>query len=199
MTADRGWLVAIEGIDQAGKKTQSQLLAKHLRRSGYSVSVWEFPDYSTRLGKQLKSYLVGRDRLDLHAVHLLYSANRWEVAEKLQREISKGTSVVVNRYWPSNLAYGIAHGLSSKWLASLDDGLPKPDLVIILDIPPHKSLERKRKGRDVHEGNLVYLRNVRNKYLQLARKYHWIIVNGARDTKTVQSEVRDVVTRRLGQ
>jgi len=194
-----GRLLAIEGIDQAGKKTQTQLLAKELRRQGYRVSIWEFPDYSTRLGRQIKSYLAGDIRLDLHVVHLLYSANRWEVAEKLEQEIRGGINVVVNRYWPSNLAYGIAHGLRADWLSTLDDELPKPDLVIILDIPPHTSMKRKRKERDVHESDLTYLRKVRKAYLQLARKYHWRIVDGARDTETVQGELRNIVTRRFPQ
>jgi dTMP kinase len=197
LARSRGRLVAIEGIDQAGKKTQTQLLAKDLRRRGYPVSVWEFPDYSTRLGRQLKSYLAGEGRLDLHAVHLLYSANRWEVAEKLEREIRGGANVVVNRYWPSNLAYGIAHGLPADWLVCLDRGLPKPDLVIVLDISPRTSLKRKRKGRDVHEGDLVYLRKVRNAYLRLARKYGWKVVDGARDSETIQSELRKIVSARF--
>ena len=195
----RGRLLAIEGIDQAGKKTQTQLLAKELRRRSHRVSIWEFPDYSTRLGRQLKSYLAGDVRLDLHVVHLLYSANRWEVAEELEQEVHYGTNVIVNRYWPSNLAYGVAHGLPANWLSGLDAGLPEPDLVIVLDIPPRISLRRKRKGRDVHESDLGYLRNVRNAYLQLAKKYHWRIVDGGRDAETVQGELRNIVARRFPQ
>ena len=188
-----GKLIAIEGIDQAGKKTQTRLLAMDLRREGYPVSVWEFPDYTTPLGKQLKAYLAGKSHLDFRAVHLLYAANRWEVAEKFEREIRSGMNVLVNRYWPSNLAYGTSHGLPVEWLSCLDQGLPKPYLVIILDISPRTSLIRKTEARDVYEGDLGYLKNVRRAYLRLARRYGWKVVDGERDSTTIQSELRGMV------
>ena len=197
MTGKHGKLVAIEGIDQAGKKTQSQLLAKAMQKEGYRFSVWEFPDYTTALGRQLKAYLTGKSKLDLRAVHLLYAANRWEVAEKLERELQSGTNVIVNRYWPSNLAYGISHGLPAKWLNCLDRGLPKPSLIIVLDISPTTSLKRKMVGRDVHEEDLAYLKKVRVAYLRLARRRGWKLVNGEQDSKAIQNELRDKVAHVL--
>ena len=193
----RGKLIAIEGIDQAGKKTQTRLLAKVMRRRGWRVSIWEFPNYTTPLGSQLKAYLAGKSPLDLRAAHLLYAANRWEVAEDLEREIRGGVNVIVNRYWPSNLAYGISHGLPADWLSSLDRGLPRPDLVVVLDISPSTSLKRKRAGRDVHEANLAYLKKVRNAYLRLARRYGWRIVDGEQDSKTLQSQLADLVSQSI--
>jgi len=197
LSREPGKLMAIEGIDQAGKKTQTRLLAKEIRRRGFPVSIWEFPNYSTPLGRQLKAYLAGKSRLDVRAVHLLYAANRWEVAEDLEGEIQGGMNVIVNRYWPSNLAYGISHGLSSEWLSCLDRGLPKPRLVIVLDISPTTSLKRKMKGRDVHEGDLTYLRKVRSTYLSLARRYMWRVVDGEQNSRTIQSELREIVIGKL--
>ena len=189
----RGKLIAIEGIDQAGKKTQTRLLARGMRRRGWRVSVWEFPNYTTHLGRELKAYLAGKSRLNLHAAHLLYAANRWEVAEEMEREIRGGVNAIVNRYWPSNLAYGISHGLPADWLSCLDRGLPKLDMVIVLDISPRTSLKRKREGRDVHEVDLAYLKKVRNAYLRLARRYGWRVVDGEQDLKTLQSQLADLV------
>jgi dTMP kinase len=185
----RGRLIAVEGIDQAGKRTQAQFLAANLRKRGRRVSVWDFPDYRTPLGKQLKAYLGGRIRLDAHSVHLLYAANKWEVAAELTRKLGRGEIVIVNRYTPSNIAYGMAHGLPAGWLISLEEGLPKPDTVLILDISPRTSLWRKRKGRDVHEGNLAYLNRVRREYLHLAKRYSWKIVDGGGDPETVRRMV----------
>jgi len=190
----RGKLVAIEGIDQAGKKTQSRLLARSLGEEGYRGSIWEFPDYTTPLGRQLKAYLAGKNRLDLRAVHLLYAANRWEVAKELDQKLQNGTNIIVNRYWPSNLAYGIAHGLSADWLSCLDRGLPKPSLVIVLDISPITSLKRKTVGRDVHESDLAYLKKVRAAYVRLARRYNWKLVDGEQDSRTIQTELHAKVT-----
>ena len=48
----------------------------------------------------------------------------------------------MNRYYHSNLVYGLANGLNQKWLESLDDGLPKADLVILLDVTQKESFSR---------------------------------------------------------
>ena len=182
----RGRLIAIEGIDQAGKRTQANLLAAKLRSMETPTSVWNFPDYRTPLGKQLKAYLKGSVHMDFHAIHLLYAANKWEVADKLRSKIEAGEFVVVNRYTPSNLAYGIAHNLPRKWLISLEAGLPKPDLVVVLDLSPRNSQLRKRTGRDVHESNLTYLNKVRRAYLSLAKSFGWRVVDGRGDVEKVR-------------
>jgi dTMP kinase len=189
MSRKRGVLIAVEGIDQAGKRTQAQFLAKEIRKAGFLVSVRSFPDYGTPLGKLLKAYLQNRIRLPPHAVHLLYAANKWEAASGLARQLKRGEVLVVNRYSPSNMAYGAAHGLSRKWLASLETGLPKPDAVVLLDIPPRMSHRRKIEGRDIHEGNLPYLAKVRREYLNLSKKNRWKIIDGSLDTKRVRMAV----------
>ncbi|MGD0176251.1 MAG: dTMP kinase [Candidatus Bathyarchaeia archaeon] len=191
----RGRLIAFEGIDQSGKRTQAMLLARRLVRNGYPASVWDFPDYRTPVGKQLRTYLAGRNQLDYHAVHLLYAANKWERAQELNRLIGHGHNVIVNRYSPSNLAYGVAHGLRLAWLKSLENGLPKPDLVLVLRIAPPTSFGRKREKRDIHEGDRQYLREVGNAYSRLATRYGWKIIDGENDPKTVHLEVWKLVTR----
>jgi len=178
MVRRRGRLIAIEGIDQAGKRTQANLLAVRLRRIGRPVSVWSFPDYGTPVGKMLRAYLRGSVRLDLHTIHLLYAANKWEVADKLMRRLEHGEVIIANRYAPSNLAYGIAHGLPHDWLVSLEKGLPRSDLVVVLDISSRTSLTRKHQRRDVHESDLQYLNRVRRAYRSLAKKHDWTVIEG---------------------
>ena len=197
MRKKRGLLIAIEGIDQAGKRTQASLLAKKIRNLGLPVSVWSFPDYTTPLGRQLKAYLAGKIQLDLHSIHLLYAANKWELSGELANRIRRGGVVIVNRYSPSNLAYGIAHGLSRAWLNSLEEGLPKPDVVVVLDVSPRTSFNRKIRERDLHESDLTYLKSVRRAYLRLARKYRWKIVDGQYDSETVRGLVWDIIYRFL--
>jgi thymidylate kinase len=80
----------------------------------------------------------------------------------------------------------MAHGLPLSWLDALEKGLPKPDKVIVLDVSPGISLGRKRKRRDVHEGNLVYLSRVRKEYVALAKRYGWKTIDGAQDSQTVR-------------
>jgi dTMP kinase len=189
-----GRLIAIEGIDQAGKRTQAHLLANRLRRIGKAVSVWSFPDYRTPVGKMLGAYLRGSVRVDLHSVHLLYAANKWEVIDKLRTRLAHGEVVIVNRYTPSNLAYGVAHGLSYDWLLPLEEGLPKPDVVVVLDVSPRASLTRKHRRRDVHESDLEYLNRVRRAYRSLAKRYGWAVVEGQMEP----GEVGGLVWERVG-
>ena len=189
MRHKQGKLIVIDGIDQSGKKTQTQLLARKARSLGYTCSIWSFPDYTTPLGRQLKNYLAGENQFDFHTVHLLYAANKWERASLIQNQIEHGRIVIINRYTPSNLAYGTSHGLMLNWLKSLEDELPRPDVVLILDVPPKVSFGRKRQRRDVHEESLPYLTNVRIAYLHLAKKFHWKIVSGTKDPRAVHIEV----------
>jgi dTMP kinase len=194
MPAGSGKLIVVDGIDQSGKRTQTQMLVRKIRAFGYHISTWNFPDYATPLGHQLKTYLTGRKRFDFHAVHLLYAANKWERAASIAREINLGRVVIINRYTPSNLAYGIAHGLSLNWLESLERELPRANLVFILDVSPKASFRRKRRLRDVHEDDLSYLSKVRTIYLRLARKYRWKVIDAERDPRAVNLELwRDIL------
>jgi dTMP kinase len=193
----RGLLIAIEGIDQSGKRTQSNLLAREFSTRGYRTSVWDFPDYTTPIGRQLRAYLAGKNQLDYHAVHLLYAANKWERSLELNHEIANGRYLIVNRYSPSNLAYGLAHSLPLDWLRSLENGLPKADMVFVLDVTPQTSFKRKTEKRDVHEDDHEYLKKVRNAYLWLAKKYGWKVIDGENYPEIVHSEMCTLVTRSI--
>ena len=72
----------------------------------------------------------------------------------------------MNRYYHSNLVYGIANGMKPKWLESLDDGLPKADLVILLDVSQKESFRRQKTNRDKFEKNEEFL----DEFLEIYRK-----------------------------
>jgi dTMP kinase len=186
---NRGKLISIEGIDQSGKKTQTRLLAERLRLEGYPATIMSFPDYKTPVGRLLNAYLAGTKQFDHHAVHLLYAANKYERASDIKAKIQRGHYVIINRYTPSNLAYGMAHGLPLEWLITLEIGLPKSDAVFLLDVSPKISFGRKELGRDVHEGNVKYLTAVRRDYLRLARMYRWIVLDGEGDALAVSADI----------
>ena len=184
-------MLAFEGIDKAGKATQARLLSTRLQDEGYTCRVLSFPVYTTPIGRELRLSLKGRRSYPIQVRYLLMSANRWEMKMDLE---SPGVDVLIlNRYIHSNIAYGVASGLDRRWLESLDIGLPKPNLVILLDISPTTSLKRKRRGRDMNEQNLTYLEKVRSVYLDLAKEYGWYVINGERSIKQVHEDVYAVV------
>ena len=141
-------IIAIEGSDQAGKKTQTTMLAKSLKAEKIKTTVFDFPDYSTIIGKEINNYLHGKRKFPPEIIHYLYAANRWEKLEEIKKSTVRNSVLIMNRYYHSNLVYGIANGLKEKWLQKLEEGLPRADLVIVLDISQTKSFSRKKSKRD---------------------------------------------------
>ena len=70
----------------------------------------------------------------------------------------------MNRYRESNLVYGLVNGLKLNWLENLDTGLPKSDLVIVLDVPQTESFKRKRLDRDRFEKNRAFSQKISKTY-----------------------------------
>lgn len=122
-------MIVFEGLDGVGKSTQIQRLRETLESKGHEVVVQPFPDRTTPVGQVLDAYLKGLVEIHDRAVQLLFSANRWEVADKIQDLRRSGVVVLVDRYVYSARAYDIAKGLEPLQ----EDGLPKEDLVVFLD------------------------------------------------------------------
>ena len=139
---DKGKIIVIEGTDKAGKGTQSRLLTDALKFSGKVCVIVDFPDYTTPIGTEIRAFLEGKRSYPNEVKHLLLSANRWEKKREIESMMDNGTIIVLNRYYQSNLAYGISNGLNINWLLNLDKGLPKEDLVIVLDVSPKASHQR---------------------------------------------------------
>jgi len=181
--------IDIEGIDQSGKKTQSRLLVAKLRRQGFKVATLDFPVYSTSAGREIQAFLNGKRNYPPRAVHMLYSLNRWENLARIVRNLDSKDFLLADRYIASNLAYGLAKGLDLEWLHSLDQGLPKPERVVVLDVPVGSSFARKGERRDLHESNRALLLRVRRNYLKLANKFNWHVVDGTGAVEIVQSQI----------
>lgn len=142
----RGAFIVFEGIDRCGKTTQTGLLVKHLVQLGLAAVVMRFPDRSTMVGSLINQYLQTKSELDDRAIHLLFSANRWELAPKLKDTLlEKGTCVVCDRYAYSGVAFSSAKDSlrdDLDWCRSCDVGLPAPDAVIFLDITQEHAEQR---------------------------------------------------------
>ncbi|MGC8870620.1 MAG: dTMP kinase [Brevinematia bacterium] len=189
--------IAIEGIDQSGKKTQSNLIVSRLKRMGVNAIKISFPDYGTPVGQLIKKILSGDVQVPIEVKHILLSANRWELKPKIEQLIEQNFIIVFDRYYQSNLAYGIANNLPLYWLENLDSGLPSSDLTILIDIPPEVSFRRKESNRDIHEKDVNYLSRVRSCFIELAKKYNWTIVNGDQSVEKVHESIWQIVSERL--
>ena len=192
-----GRIVAVEGIDQSGKRTQTRLLANRLKRTGAKTSTISFPIYDSPSGHQIRSYLEGKQDYSPEALHMLFSLNRWESSQLIDKQLNSNDFVIADRYTPSNLAYGVSRGLSLRWLLELDKGLPVPSLVVVLDVPIQSSFARKSKNRDVHEKNEKFLAEVKRTYRILARRLGWRIVDGRRPVSEVHAAIWKLVVQKF--
>jgi len=190
-------LIAVEGIDQSGKKTQTELLVKKLKEKGVSAIKMSFPDYGTPVGHLIKKILSNEIQVPLEVKHMLYSANKWELKPKIEELIEQKYTIVFDRYYQSNWAYGLANNLPIDWLEGLDQDLPHTNLTIVLDLPPEVSLKRKEQNRDIHEQDLEYLLRVRKCFIKLASENKWVIVDGNQSVDTVHDSIWKIVSERL--
>ncbi|WP_196777347.1 dTMP kinase [Candidatus Nitrosocosmicus hydrocola] len=178
---DFGRIIVIEGLDKSGKTTQSNLLFNYLnKKEPDNVVLMSFPDYSTRIGNEIRAFLDGRVSYNNETKHILLAANRWEKKQDIENFLNKGKTVIMNRYYQSNLAYGLANGLQIEWLENLDNGLPKEEITIILDVLPEVSIRRVESNNftpDEFERNSEFLFKARNEYLRLAKTLNWKVLS----------------------
>lgn len=169
-------LITVEGVDAAGKGTQSRLLAKALEASTFTIFELSFPDYSTPLGELIRAELhrklnVPRPR---QYMQMMMAANRWECLPTIAFDNNNGVTVV-NRYTESNLAYGLANGLDLAWLREIERGLPVADIVIEIDVDPEKVLSRFKRVKDMNEEDVQYQKRTRAAYATVSegdRRWH---------------------------
>lgn len=104
----RGALLVFEGLDRSGKSTQSRLLVESLKKHGKEAELIAFPDRTTPVGKILGEYLSNKADLNDKALHLLFTANRFENMNKMKKLLYSGVNVVVDRYSFSGIVFSSA-------------------------------------------------------------------------------------------
>nr|KAJ0224135.1 hypothetical protein LSAT_V11C200084490 [Lactuca sativa] len=187
----RGALIVLEGLDRSGKTSQSARLLSHLNSLGYPVESWRFPDRDTAVGKMISSYLTNQSQLDDHTIHLLFSANRWEKRSLMEAKLKSGTSLIVDRYSYSGVAFSSAKGLDIEWCKAPEVGLLAPDLVMYLNIPPEKAAERGGYGGERYE-QLEFQKNV-GKYYEMLSDPSWKIIDACLPLEDVEKQMTEIV------
>jgi len=221
MTA-RGKLIAIEGIDGSGKRTQVELLTTALRERGHAVFATGFPRYDSWFGKMVGQFLNGElgplESVDPHFSALLYAGDRFEAKGKLESALGNGQIVLVDRYIGSNLAHQTARVDAAKraafqeWIEHLEYGiygLPKEDLVLYLRVPAVEAqklvaLKSARSytsaQKDLLEASLRHLEDAAQMYDSLAKRPNWNTMecfdskrNQMRQAEDISKEVLETV------
>ncbi|KAF8325876.1 uncharacterized protein EI90DRAFT_3128406 [Cantharellus anzutake] len=203
--AKRGAFIVIEGLDRSGKTTQTTLLHDRLVKCGISVNLYKFPDRTTSTGKMIDSYLRSQSEVDDRAIHLLFSANRWEAAENMIQELKSGITIVCDRYAFSGIAFSAAKALpplstpspgdvstpaetprtlTYEWCRAPDTNLPSPDLVLFLDVSPEVQKSRGGYGEERYEKEDVQ-RRVRSVFRRIESEFHQESESGAKTLRWI--------------
>ena len=205
----RGKLIVFEGIDGAGKATQVGLLAKYLREKGEHVAVFSIPRYKTPVGRIIKKALHGEygdfRNLDPHLSSMPYFMDYAVAKESFLKELKKGI-VIFDRYVESTFAY---HGakLSGRAqrelirnlsvIAYREIGLPKPNVVFLLDVPVSEAQKLiAKKKKDQNEKDTNYQEKVAAVYRVLARGKNWRTIHCVRGGKLLSRGEISVLVRK---
>jgi dTMP kinase len=170
------------------------MLQDALKTLGKICVVIDFPDYTTPIGMEIRAFLDGRRDYPAEAKHLLFSANRWEKKKEIESMAENGTIVIMNRYWQSNLIYGVSNGMDASWLQRLDKGLPKEDAVIVLLINPAMSKKR-AEVQDAFETDERLAAAAYKNYTKFAKKFKWKVLDGSKSKEQVHQEILKIVRK----
>ena len=203
-TKQRGRLIVLEGIDGAGKTTQAERLAAHLRAQGRQVVRTAEPT-SFPTGVALREALSGRikkSECEMAAMFVLDRiAHNIHPTEGIEAILSDGADMICDRYYYSTLAYQ-GQSTDYAWVRAMNLSCPeirRPDLCIYLDLTPEQSLERIRKGRDrveIYE-NAETLERVRRSFFAVfddpLMTDRVVVVNAYRSPEEIAEEIAKIV------
>ncbi len=198
-----GKLIVIEGTDGSGKSTQFRLLTDRLESEQVKFQKLVFPQYSEPSSALIRMYLGGEfgkspSDVNAYAASAFYSVDRYASYRKVWGKwYEEGGLVVSDRYTTSNAVHQASKEPEDKredflnWLYDFEYdklGLPRPDLVIYLDVPTdftekmlrHRETETHTQA-DIHEQDTQYLATCRRMGRAAAEHYGWTVIRCVRD------------------
>lgn len=198
-----GKLIVFEGTDGSGKSTQFERLTQRLEGEGQAFRRLRFPRYDQESSALIRMYLGGQfgsdpGAVNAYAASTFYAVDRYaSYLQDWKTDYEAGMLFLADRYTTSNAVHQGGKMEPAEradyydWLYGLEFGkmgLPKPDLVILMDMPIEltRQLMRKRESdtnttADIHEQDLNYLAHCRESALEAARHYGWTVVSAAKD------------------
>lgn len=193
-----GKLIVIEGTDSSGKETQTKRLFEKLEEKGLKVKKISFPNYDSPACEPVKMYLAGAFgedamKVNPYPVSTMYAIDRYaSFKTDWEKFYNEDGIIVTDRYVTSNMVHQASkiRDLDEKkkylnWLEDLEYekmGIPRPDLVIFLNMPTEMAVrlmaERKNKitgeeKKDIHERDKEYLKESHANACKIANIYNW--------------------------
>ncbi len=205
-----GRLIVIDGLDGSGKTTQFDRLGEYLSASGTSYKKICFPDYDEPSSALVKMYLAGEfggsaDAVNAYAASSFYAVDRYASYKRFwEKDYREGALILAARYTTSNAIHQMAKLPREQWddyLKWLEHyeytllGLPRPDAVAFLDMPPEvsqKLLSHRYAGdeskKDIHERDRQYLLRCRETALYAAKVCSWLVIDCAQGEEPLSAD-----------
>jgi dTMP kinase len=205
MPTPRGFFIAFEGGEGAGKSTQERLLADSLTALGHSVVRTREPG-GTPAGEVMRHVVLSPEfeGLDARAEALLFAASRGEhVARVIRPALERGDVVICDRYLDSSVAYqGHGRDLGAQRVRDLSMWATRdllPDLTVLLDIDPAIGLSRVSDPDRLEAEPLAYHQRVRDAFLVIAADdpQRYLVLDAARPAEDLAADILDRVRLEL--
>lgn len=193
--SSRGMFIVFEGLDRSGKSSQVAKLAETLKNTGRTVKTMRFPARdSGPIGKMIDEYLRSGNELSDESIHLLFSANRWEVANQIRADLMNGVDIICDRYIYSGVVYSASKGLPWDWCCAPDCLLPKPDLVLFLNVDPEVAKSRGDFGNERYE-KVEFQAKVRENFDKFTKTEgpSWQVIDANQSVDAVSIDIERVV------
>ena len=202
----KGKFIVLEGADGSGKSTHSHLLAGYLLSKGMEVVVTAEPTKGNT-GQQIRRILKGDEKASPEELTKLFTKDRREHVERfILPNLESGKTVICDRFYYSTIAYQSAQGVDEDWISDLNNFVPEPDLVIVLEIESSEAdLRMSGREREVFE-YVEFQEKVQKKLLELANGGYkqlskpgkkWAIVKNDSGAEAVQERIREIVDKTL--
>lgn len=189
----RGLFIVFEGLDRSGKSSQAQHLYSHLLSNNVPCKLIRFPARdSGAIGSILDAYLANKQQTSDEAIHLLFSANRWELRQQILADLANGVTVICDRYFYSGVVYSATKGLAIDWCKAADVGLPQPDVVLFLNVSPAVAKSRGDYGAERYE-KAEFQEGVRRHFEHFATLPYWQEISADGSMEEVKRAVEEVV------
>ena len=208
-----GKFITFEGGEGAGKSTQAEMLRKNLAAMGVQSLVTREPGGSPRAEAIRGVLLSGKAKRfgPMGETLLFYVARDSHLELTIRPALARGTWVLCDRFYDSTRAYqGAAGGVSIAAMNALERvvvGATKPDLTLILDLPPEEGLKRVTArasadglAKDRFESmSLIFHQNLRQEFLEIAEAEPWrcAVIDASRALDKVAEDVWSVASQRL--
>lgn len=190
-----GQLIAIEGIDGAGKTTQVELLVDALRAAGREVVATKEPTSGSH-GQKIRELSTAGESTPAEQLEYFLADRAEHVAELIAPALARGAVVVTDRYYLSNVAYQGAGGLDAEEiLAANEKRFPVPDAVVLIVVSAAEGLRRvMARGGELNQAfeREDFLTRVADVFGRVSRPYVHR-VNGEATPEAVHASVREAL------